>query len=134
MSHLILLISDDESTDRQLRLALTKTTPECRLASASSREEVRAFRAPTVILLDLMLARDPAFDVLRWLRVEKQYKDVPVFVLGSEIIDQDVNEAYTLGANACLLKRRTDEGLDPIAQGIAAYASLLPNPDCACPA
>jgi len=114
MSHLILLISDDESTVRQLRLALTTTTPECRLGYASSREEVRAFRAPTVILLDLMLAGDSAFEVLQWLRIETQYRGVPVFILGSEVIDHEVNEAYALGANACLLKGR-EEGLNSLA-------------------
>jgi DNA-binding response OmpR family regulator len=134
MSHLILLISDDQSADQRLRLALAKTTPECQLGSAGSRAAVRAFPAPTVILLDLMLSHDPAFDVLRWLRAEEVYKNVPVFVLGSEIIDHEVNEAYALGANACLLKRPAPDGLEPIAQGIAAYASLLSKPGCACSA
>jgi DNA-binding NarL/FixJ family response regulator len=131
MSHVILLISDDKSTDQALRGALMNTTPVCELRSADRREAVRALPAPAVILLDLMLSRDPAFDVLRWLRAEDVYRHVPVFVLGSEIIDHEVNEAYALGANACLLKRSTSEGLAPIAQGIAAYASLLPNPGLA---
>lgn len=134
MSHLILFISDDESTDRELRLALTKATPECELVFAGSREEVTAFGSPSVILLDLMLSHGPAFDVLRWLRIEAPYKDIPVFVLGSEIIDHEVTEAYALGANACLLKRPTDDGLDPLAQGIATYVSLLPNQRSACSA
>lgn len=131
MNRLILLISDDESTDHRLRLALAKASPDCQLGSAGCREAVRAFPAPTVILLDLMLSHDPAFDVLRWLRSQEGYKHVPVFVLGSEIIDRDINEAYALGANACLLKRPGPEALEPIAQGIATYASLLPNPGCA---
>jgi DNA-binding NarL/FixJ family response regulator len=130
MSHSILLISDDNGMDDQLRLALVKTTPQCQLKLAGSREEVKALPAPSVILLDLMLSHAPAFDILRWLRNDQGYKHVPVFVLGSEIIDHDVNEAYALGANACLLKRAGSEALDPIAQGIAAYASLLPS----CPA
>jgi CheY-like chemotaxis protein len=75
-----------------------------------------------------MLSREPAFDVLRWLRTEQRFRDTPIFVLGSEVIDQDVNEAYSLGADSCLLMRSVSDGFDQIAHGIATYASLIPSP------
>jgi DNA-binding NarL/FixJ family response regulator len=133
MSNLVLLISDDVDTDRELRIALTKTTPACQLKAVRSRMEINASSSPSVILLDLTLSQDPAFDVLRWLRTDQRYKDVPVFVLGSQIIEQEVSTAYALGANACLLKQAVPDDIGPIAQGIAAYASLLPESGSALP-
>ena len=128
MKSRILLISDDDLADRQLRVALSATQPECELHSAGTREAVQASPAPSVILLDLMLSRDLPFEMLRWLRADKMYKEVPVFVLGAQVIDRDVNEAYALGANGCLDKATTPDGLMKVAHGIAAYASLLGSP------
>jgi DNA-binding response OmpR family regulator len=128
MSNLILVISDDRNPGGPLRQALTKTAPQCQVEFVRSREEIPPARRPALILLDLMLSREPAFDVLRWLRTEQRYQHTPVFVLGSEIVDQDVNEAYSLGANSCLLMRSRSDGFDQIAQGIATYASLITSP------
>ncbi len=114
--------------DGQLRLALTETAPQCQVEFVCSREEIPPAYRPSLILLDLMLSREPAFEVLRWLRAEQRYQHTPVFVLGSEIVDHDVNEAYSLGANSCLLMKSVRDGFDQLAQGIAAYASLIPNP------
>lgn len=128
MSKLILVISDDRNVDGPLRLALTETAPQCQVEFVRSREEIPPAYRPSLILLDLMLSREPAFEVLRWLRVERRYQHTPVFVLGSEIVDHDVNEAYSLGANSCLLMKSVSDGFDQLAQGIATYASLIPNP------
>jgi len=128
MSNLILVISDDRNPDGPLRLALTKTAPQCQVEFAGSREEIPPAHRPSLILLDLMLSREPAFDVVRWLRTDQRYRHTPVFVLGSEIVDQDVNEAYSLGADSCLLMRSVSDGFDQIAQGITTYASLIPSP------
>ena len=127
MSNVILVISDDRQPDGRLRVALTKTAPQCQVEFAGSRAEIPETHRPALILLDLKLSREPAFDVLRWLRTEQRYRQTPVFVLGSDVVDQDVNEAYSLGANSCLLVRPVSDGFDQIAQGIAAYASLMPS-------
>jgi CheY-like chemotaxis protein len=123
MTNLILLVSDDDCGDCPLQLALTKTAPEFGVELVDSRAGIEALRTPSVILLDLKLSREPALDVLRWLRTEPRYKHVPVFVLTPRTVD--ATNAYALGANSCLLRQSAQEGLEPIAQGIAAYASLI---------
>jgi DNA-binding response OmpR family regulator len=132
MKNLILLVSDDKSTGRQLLPVLARTAaPAFRVEVADSRAGIEALRIPSVILLDLMLSNEPAFDVLRWLRSDRRYKELPVFVLGSEDASHRVNEAYALGANSCLLKDSAGEELERIAEGLAAYANLIPSIDCA---
>ena len=64
------------------------------------------------------------------MRTEKPYKDIPVFVLGSirtnrQDYEHVVNQAYALGANACLLEEFGAEGFAPLARGLVAYASVL---------
>jgi CheY-like chemotaxis protein len=129
MSNTILVISDDRSTGSELALVLRGISPECEVEFAENRDDVGRSRAPSVILLDLTLSCEPAFDVLRWLRADQRYRAVPVFALGSEILAHDANEAYALGANSCLMRRSAREDFGPLAHGIAAYASLVPaNP------
>ena len=129
MSNLILLISDNSTVDRQLRLALTCTAPGCRLKLATKRAEIDPWHTPGLVLLDLMLAQEPALDILRWFRAEPRYEEVPVFVLAPRTVN--VNDAYALGANSCLLHSPDPEGLGHIAHGIAAYASLIAGSDSA---
>jgi CheY-like chemotaxis protein len=121
MTNLILLVSDEDRADCPLQRALTRTAPEFRVELVDSREGIEALRTPSVILLDL--SQERALDVLRWLRTDPRYKQIPVFVLAPQA--DDVTNAYALGANSCLLKQSAREGLEPIAQGIAAYASLI---------
>jgi DNA-binding NarL/FixJ family response regulator len=126
----ILLVTDDTNTDSQLRAAFTEAAPEWKIQGARSRQEIEAAARAKLVLLDLMLSREAAFEVLRWLRRETHYRAVPVFVLGSDIVKHVVDEAYSLGANACLLKESQPHGLPQIARAIAAYAALLGSPGC----
>ena len=131
MSRAILCLSDDRAAEHSLRLALANTSPDWSVEFVASRDEFMSHPKPTLILLDLMLARESAVDVLRWLRTDPRYRDVPVFVLGSETIQHLVNEAYALGADSCLVREAFDEGFEPLAQGLATYASLLSPRVCA---
>ena len=112
MTNLIVLVSDDGSTNREFQLALTKTAPVCRLQLATGRAEIEALHTPSLILLDL--SDEAGFDILRWLRTEQRYKKVPVFALAPPSVD--VDDAYALGANSCFLQEPARGGLAPVAR------------------
>ncbi len=59
-----------------------------------------------VILLDLKMPRMDGFGFLEWLRSEqgRDHKLTPVVVLSSSSLPGDVNRAYSLGANAYMVK------------------------------
>lgn len=63
---------------------------------------------PDLVFLDLKLPGRDGFDVLRWLRKEKQ-SDVPVAVLTSSPEEVDRRRARELGAEAYLIKPPTKE-------------------------
>ena len=61
---------------------------------------------PHVILLDLKMPRINGFDFLAWLRSEgpKKHRFIPVVVMSSSGLREDVERAYALGANSYLVK------------------------------
>ena len=61
---------------------------------------------PNVILLDLKMPRVNGFDFLKWLKEKAppHLRRVPVIVMSSSDLPQDVNRAYDLGANCYLTK------------------------------
>ncbi|HZV36914.1 MAG TPA: response regulator, partial [Verrucomicrobiae bacterium] len=61
---------------------------------------------PNVLLLDLKMPRLGGFDLLRWLRSEspENTRFIPVVVLSSSYLQQDVQRAYALGANSYMVK------------------------------
>ena len=59
---------------------------------------------PSVILLDLKLPKVSGLEVLRAIRVHPAFGAVPVVVLTSSSEDNDIHEAYSLGANSYIVK------------------------------
>ena len=61
---------------------------------------------PDVVLLDLKMPRINGFEFLQWLRSESpaHYRFIPVVVMSSSALRQDIDRAYALGANSYLVK------------------------------
>jgi two-component system response regulator len=59
---------------------------------------------PAVILLDLKLPRIDGLDVLRRVRADPRTSLLPVVVLTTSKEQQDIYEAYSLGANSYIRK------------------------------
>jgi CheY-like chemotaxis protein len=59
---------------------------------------------PDLILLDLKMLGMDGFEVLTWIRRQPGIRILPVVVLTSSEQIQDVNHAYSLGANSFLVK------------------------------
>jgi CheY-like chemotaxis protein len=68
------------------------------------------FPFPAFIFLDLKLPLKDGFDVLQWIRNQKQM-DLPVAVLTSSPEEKDMRRARELGASCYLIKPPTREML-----------------------
>ena len=60
--------------------------------------------APSVVLLDLKLPRIDGLEVLRRIRADSRTRLLPVVILTTSKEQQDIYEAYSLGANSYIRK------------------------------
>lgn len=113
----ILLVEDDPldaeltmrallNHEKNLRIVVMRDGAEaldflfCR--GAFSARDVR--EAPNVVLLDLKLPRVSGHDVLRAIRNDERTKYIPVIVMTSSDLEDDVLECYRGGVNSFVQK------------------------------
>jgi CheY-like chemotaxis protein len=88
-----------------------------------------AFPLPDLIILDLKMPRVSGFDVLQWIRNDGLARLIPVIVLSSSALTADVNRAYTLGANAYMVKPAEAVALERLIQTISDFWHAGEKPD-----
>jgi len=65
------------------------------------------FPKPDVIFIDLKMPRLNGFELLQWLRKHKVSERLLTVVVSSSSLQEDIDKAYDLGANAYLVKPAT---------------------------
>ncbi len=76
---------------------------------------------PTCVLLDIKLPSISGLTVLAWIRRQPALKRLPVIMLSSSLLPDDINKAYDLGANSYLLKPADLDSLVALARTIDQY-------------
>jgi CheY-like chemotaxis protein len=76
---------------------------------------------PGLVLLDLKMPRIAGFEVLHQLRQRRETKKIVVVILSSSASDEDIAEAYALGANGYLVKPLHLEKLEEIVRAIRDF-------------
>lgn len=84
--------------------------------------------APVVILLDLKLPKVGGLEVLRAIRAHPDFRTIPVVILTSSAEDQDIHEAYLLGANSYIVKPVDFDKFIDVARQIELYWTVLNTP------
>ncbi|HEV2992449.1 MAG TPA: response regulator [Candidatus Angelobacter sp.] len=130
----ILLVEDNPSDARLLIRAFSKAGVRNPIKHLPEGETAQAFLEgtdqfgdrqlhplPILILLDLNLPRIPGLELLRWIRLQRTLRRIPVLVLTSERNDKFMEAAYAAGANSYLLKSFDSEEIDRVVNLITAY-------------
>ena len=117
MRQTILVIDDDPNDQFFIRRELTKLGSHVNVTFAGDGEEAigylkgegkfsdrSAFPIPSIMFLDLKMPRLTGFEVLEWLKNHETLKATPTIVLSSSDLQNDIDKAYQLGANAYLVK------------------------------
>jgi CheY-like chemotaxis protein len=88
----------------------------------------RANGNPAVILLDLKLPKISGIEVLKQIRESENLKMIPVVILTSSREEKDLNEGYSLGTNAYVVKPlEFQQFLEAIKQ-LGAFWALINEP------
>jgi CheY-like chemotaxis protein len=124
----ILHVEDNADDVILTALAFRKAGVQARLEVATDgAKAVAALKAaldstlPACVLLDIKLPNLSGHDVLAWIRQQPQLRRLPVIMLTSSLLPEDINRAYDLGANSYLSKPPDLETLITLAKAIDLY-------------
>lgn len=114
---LILVVEDTEEDIELLKLAIRKAGVQNPIQVVKDGQEAigylrgegkfkdrRTYPFPGVIFLDLKLPKMTGFEVLRYIKEHEECRVIPIMVLTSSSLDEDVLKAYRLSANSYMVK------------------------------
>lgn len=117
MRHCILQVDDDENDVTLMReafsqLRITDVLQVVRNGQAAidyfrgvgPYADRNTYPLPSVVILDLALPMKNGFEVLAWIREQRELRTLPVIVFTSMLRSDDVEKACLLGANSCVNK------------------------------
>jgi two-component system, response regulator len=138
--HAILLVEDDPD-DEELTLRALKRSPgpyeivvvhdgEEALAYLFGSDDVtgRPRYLPHVVLLDLKLPKLSGLDVLKRVRADPGTQLLPIVILTSSSEEDDILNAYRLGANSFVRKPVECQHFDEVVRGLGNYWSSINQP------
>lgn len=130
-----ILVVEDDADDRYfITRAFKQAIPEVHLDVVDDGQSAVDFLAglpgekadrdsirPRIVLLDLNLPRKTGLEVLKWMRGQAAWKTVVVIVLTSSTSEDDMRQAYAIGANAYTIKPTDATRLREFAQSIRDF-------------
>ena len=106
----VLLVEDNPGDQRRIREALDASGFDVTIRCAGNGAEALALlrrERPNLILLDLNLPAVDGREVLDQLKADKRLQHIPIIVLTSSLMPQDILSAYRSGAN-CYMQKPLD--------------------------
>jgi len=128
-----ILIADDSPGDRTLlEKAFQESGIKSRLFFAEDGQELVNYmnefivysdvnKSSCLVLLDLKMPRLNGIETLKIIKTDRRFKQIPVVVLTSSGLDQDVNDSYQMGANSFFTKPVDYKGFLDFAKLLKKY-------------
>jgi CheY-like chemotaxis protein len=76
---------------------------------------------PTLMLLDLNMPQTSGFEVLKWIRAKPQFERLTIVVMTGSKDTEDIQRAYSLGADSYLVKPTKFSDLVKMMEALKAY-------------
>jgi two-component system response regulator len=106
--HRILLLDDDPNDIFLAKRTISALRTDCVIEAApdghQAMERLRDGIPFALILLDLKLPGIDGIELLQFIRAQEQTRYIPVVMLTSSTMDEDVKKSYRAGANGYLYK------------------------------
>jgi DNA-binding response OmpR family regulator len=101
----VLVIDDEHDFVEILRVILEDKNYEVTVAYDGEEGLEKAEREkPDLIILDINMPKIKGFDVCRKLKIDKNFKDIPIIMLSAAFQPSDIKFAVAMGADAYLTK------------------------------
>jgi CheY-like chemotaxis protein len=84
---------------------------------------------PQLLILDLKMPRIDGLQVLRWIRKQAQFSRLPIVMLSGSGLQNDIAEAYRLGANSYFTKPTDFKKFQHLLDILFDYWILTEKPD-----
>jgi CheY-like chemotaxis protein len=117
MEHIYLIAEDDPDTQLLIQRAFKQGDLAAPLYFADDGEQTIDYLAgrgqfsdrsryplPAILLLDLKMPFKDGFDVLRWIRAHPSFRKLVVIMFSGSSLERDVEQAFDLGVNSCVMK------------------------------
>jgi CheY-like chemotaxis protein len=130
----ILMADDDEDDVLLVREALERCNVINRFYTVADGEELMDFLKhrgkytnpaetprPHIILLDLNMPKKDGRQALREMREDSELKSIPVIILTTSQVENDILEAYATGANSYITKPATFDGMCDFVKKFSNY-------------
>ena len=131
---IVLHVDDSDSDARLVLIALKECSIDCDIVRLKDGQDLidylgckhhYAHREPEdnkniyLILLDINMPRMSGIEALQSIKVDTDYKDLPVVMLTTSNADSDLKLSYELGANSYIVKMFDFESLRSVILKIA---------------
>jgi len=101
----VLLVDDESDFVEVLRVRLEDSNYEVIVAYDGEEGLERAEREePDLIILDIMLPKISGFDLCRKLKIDDNFKNIPIIMLTAKFQPNDVKFGMAMGADAYITK------------------------------
>ena len=130
----ILLVEDDDDHAELILNCLNGHNLTRRIIRVSNGEETLDYLfnrnagpdpekhpVPDLILLDLRMPKIAGFDVLKELKTSEGLRRIPVVILTTSNAEDDITQAYDLGANSYLIKPVEFQALSEMLDALGKY-------------
>jgi len=134
----VLLIEDNPDHVELISISMRKAFPATRLISYYDGQEALAAIGlipdakadgalrPDLVLLDMNLPRFGGLEVLRRIRADQRFDDMPVVILTTSALKEDIETMLQLGANAFVTKSEAGFHLEKKIQMLFSQQSVQP--------
>lgn len=85
----------------------------------------RPVHKPAAILLDIKMPKISGIDVLRAIREKEEWQEIPVIMMTSSKMKEDIDICYQLGANAYVVKPIEFDQFVKMVRSLSQFWSLL---------
>ena len=113
----VLHIDDDPNDTELFRAAARKANAQFSIHTVSDGEQAMSYLngrgiyanrqlypLPVLVLLDLKMPRATGFEVLQWIRNHRYIGNLPVVIFSGSELQDDIQQAYAVGADSYLIK------------------------------